>query len=465
MSFSGGLNMKKNSIDMVNGPLLKNLILYSIPIMLTSILQLLFNAADLVVVGRYCGSVSLAAVGATGSISMLVINMFMGLSVGAGVSVAHGLGARNDKAVSTVIHTAIPTAIISGAILTAVGLIIARSVLELMGTPDNVIDLSTTYMRIYFCGMIPSMLYNYGASILRAAGDTKGPLIYLTIAGVINVIMNVFFVVVLKLDVAGVALATAISQAVSAILTTRALMRRTDACKFYISKMHIDGKTLGKIIRIGLPAGIQGSLFAISNVIIQSSINDFGSIAMSGNSSAANIEGFVYVSNTGFSQAALNFVGQNIGAKKYDRVKKVVAICLACVIVVGATTGVLSRIFSRQLLSIYITDSAEAIEYGILRISFCCVFTFINGLMDVMTSALRSMGSSLTPMLISVIGICGFRLTWIFTVFGMEKYHTLRYLYLSYPLSWIISFVGETIAFLILYKKHIAAQNAGTLKV
>lgn len=457
--------MKRNSIDMVSGPLLKNLVLYSIPIMLTSILQLLFNAADLVVVGRYCGSVSVAAVGATGAISALVINMFMGLSVGAGVSVAHSIGARNEKDISTVIHTSIPTAIISGALLTLVGVSLAKTVLGLMGTPDDVIDLSTTYMRIYFCGMVPSMVYNYGAAILRAAGDTKGPLCYLTIAGVINVVLNVFFVVALKLDVAGVALATAISQTISALLTMRALMRRTDACKFYPSKMHIDKKTLAKITRIGLPAGIQGSLFSISNVIIQSSINSFGSVAMSGNSSAANIEGFVYVVNTGFSQAALNFVGQNIGARKYDRVKKVVVICLVCVIAAGATAGVLARVFARQLLSIYITDSAEAIEYGVLRISLCCVYTFINGLMDVMTSALRSMGSSLTPMLISVIGICGFRLAWIFTVFGMERFHTLKYLYLSYPLSWIISFAGETIAFLILYKKHLAMEKAGTLRV
>lgn len=307
--------VNRKSINMCEGPLFKNIVIYSIPIFLTSILQLLFNAADLVVVGRFCGSVSVAAVGATGSISMLIINLFMGLSIGAGVSVAHGIGSGNDNEVSMVIHTAIPTAFLCGAFLTILGITFANPLLKLMGTPDDVINLSSVYMRLYFCGMIPSMLYNFGSAILRAAGDTRSPLCFLTIAGVVNVIMNVIFVVAFGLDVAGVALATAISQAISAVLTIGALMRRTDACKFSLSKMKIHKKPLLKIIQIGFPAGIQGALFAISNVIIQSSINSFGSVAMSGNASAANIEGFIYVSCNAFSQTALNFVGQNVGAK------------------------------------------------------------------------------------------------------------------------------------------------------
>lgn len=451
--------MRKNSMNMCEGPLFKNIVIYSIPILLTSLLQLLFNAADLVVVGRFCGSVSVAAVGATGSISMLIITMFMGLSVGAGVAVAHGIGSGKEDEVSNVVHTAIPTAFICGAFLTVLGLIFANPLLRMMGTPDDVINLSSIYMRLYFCGMIPSMLYNFGAAILRAAGDTKGPLIYLTIAGVVNVVVNVFFVVVFKMDVAGVALATAISQAISAILTIIALMRRKDACRFELKKMKIYKKPLIKIIQIGIPAGVQGAMFSISNVIIQSSINSFGSVAMSGNAAAANIEGFAYVACSCFSQTALNFAGQNVGAKKYDRVKRIVRICLICVVCTGVCSGALARIFGKNLLSIYITDSADAIEYGLIRLTFCSMLCFLNGLMDVMTSTIRGMGVSVAPMAICILGICGFRILWIYTVFQIPAFHTTTSIYMSYPLSWIISFIGEFIAYKIIYKKHAASVD------
>ncbi len=448
-----------NNNSILRGPLFWNIVKYTIPIILTSVLQLLFNAADLVVVGRFCGSISVAAVGATGSVTNLIINLFVGLSVGAGVSVAHGYGGNDDQAVHRTIHTSLPTAIVSGIILTAIGVIFSKIFLELMGTPENVIGLSTVYMRIYFCGMTFSMVYNFCASILRAVGDTRSPLIYLSVAGVVNVILNIVFVTLFDLNVAGVALATIISQGISAVLVVRALMVRTDSCRLILSKMRFYKMQFFKIVRIGLPAGIQGSLFSISNVIIQSSINSFGDIFMSGNAAAGNIEGFVYVTINAFHQTAVNFTGQCTGAKKYKRALKSLWICLACVTVVGLINGSLVNIFGKQLLSIYITDSAEAISVGIIRLAYISLPYFLCGLMDVTTGALRGMGSSVSPMIISVLGICGLRIVWIFTVFQLEQFHTPEVLYLSYVVSWTVTFIVQLIAFFIHYKKHVKADK------
>ena len=449
--------MKKTYRSMIEGPLLPNIISYTIPMILTSLLQLLFNAADLVVVGRFCGSVSVAAVGATGAITNLVINLFMGFSVGAGVSVAHALGAKEAARVHKVVHTALPTALVSGVILTVIGVAFSKDLLLMMGTPEDVLALSSLYMQIYFGGMTFNMVYNFCASILRAAGDTKTPLIYLTIAGVINVVLNVFFVTVLHMNVAGVALATTISQAVSAVLVVTALMRRTDSCKLQLRKMRFYKLQLLKMIRIGLPAGIQGSLFSISNVIIQSSINSFGKIVMSGNAAAGNIEGFVYVCMNAFSQTAVNFVGQNVGAQRYDRAKKSLFNCLGCTVAVGLVTSMLAYGFAPQLLSIYITDSAEAVSYGVLRMSVVCFTYVLCGLMDVTTGALRGMGASVVPMIISVLGVCGIRLGWIFTIFQIPQFHTPWWLYVSYPVSWAVTFVAQLIAFIHVYKKRTQA--------
>ncbi|MBQ6172354.1 MAG: MATE family efflux transporter [Clostridia bacterium] len=448
-----------NNNSILRGPLFWNIVKYTIPIILTSVLQLLFNAADLVVVGRFCGSISVAAVGATGSVTNLIINLFVGLSVGAGVSVAHGYGGNDDQAVHRTVHTSLPTAIVSGIILTAIGVIFSKIFLELMGTPENVIGLSTVYMRIYFCGMTFSMVYNFCASILRAVGDTRSPLIYLSVAGVVNVILNIVFVTLFDLNVAGVAIATIISQGISAVLVVRALMVRTDSCRLILSKMRFYKMQFFKIVRIGLPAGIQGSLFSISNVIIQSSINSFGDIFMSGNAAAGNIEGFVYVTINAFHQTAVNFTGQCTGAKKYKRALKSLWICLACVTVVGLINGSLVNIFGKQLLSIYITDSAEAISVGIIRLAYISLPYFLCGLMDVTTGALRGMGSSVSPMIISVLGICGLRIVWIFTVFQLEQFHTPEVLYLSYVVSWTVTFIVQLIAFFIHYKKHVKADK------
>ncbi len=447
--------MKKFNQNMLHGPLLPSIILYTVPIIVTSILQLLFNAADMVIVGRFCGSVSVAAVGSTSSLINLIVNLFIGLSVGAGVAVAHGIGRCDENDVHRTVHTALPTAIVGGIVLTVIGITFSETFLKLMGTPKNVLELSAVYMKIYFAGITFTCVYNFCAAILRAVGDTKSPLVFLTIAGVINVGLNVVFVTVVDMNVAGVALATTISQGIAATLVVIALMRRTDAAKLTLSKLRFYKKQLMEMMRIGVPAGLQGSLFSISNVIIQSSVNSFGSVVMSGNAASANIEGFVYVCLNAFHQTAVNFVGQNTGAKQYKRVLRVVIMCLCCVSVVGILTGSAVYLCGRKLLSIYITDSPEAITYGLIRMQYICLPYFICGLMDVTTGALRGIGASVTPMIISILGVCGVRLGWIFTVFNIERYHTTQSLYFSYIISWTATFIVEIIAFLIIYRKRV----------
>lgn len=445
--------MAKRNQTMLEGPLLPSIIQYTIPIILTSILQLLFNAADLVVVGRFCGSISVAAVGATGSITSLMVNFFIGLSVGAGVTVAHAIGSREDEAIHNTVHTALPMALISGVVLTIVGITFSESFLRMMGTPETVLPLSSVYMKIYFAGITFTMVYNFCAAILRAAGDTKSPLVFLTFAGIINVLLNLFFVMVLHMNVAGVALATTISQGISAVLVVWALMKRTDSCRLMLQKMHFHKIQMAKMLRIGLPAGIQSSLFAISNVLIQSSVNSFGDIFMSGNAASGNLEGFVYVALNAFHQTAVNFIGQNAGAKQYQRVSRTLWICLGCVSVVGLSLGALMWSFGPQLLSIYITDSQEAIGYGMIRLTYICLPYFLCGLMDVSTGALRGLGASFVPMLISVLGVCGIRIGWIATIFQIPQFHTPQCLYFSYTISWTITFLCQMTAFFFVYRK------------
>lgn len=448
--------MKQNlsdEINMTEGPLLKKIILYTLPIILTGILQLLFNAADLVVVGRYGSDNSVASVGATGAIINLITNLFIGLSIGAGVVVAHGLGAGRSEDVRKTVHTAIPTALVSGIVLTVIGICGSRFFLELMGTPDDVINLSETYMKIYFIGITSSMVYNFGSAILRAGGDTKSPLIYLTVAGVINVILNLIFVIALKMDVAGVATATTVSQTVSALLILRALMKREDDCKLVLKNMRFYRRQIIRIIQIGIPAGIQGSLFSISNVIIQSSVNSFGSVVMSGNAAAGNIEGFVYMSMNSFSQTAINFTARNYGAGKMERLRKIMWLCLGSVFVTGLTLGVTARFFGENLLSIYIPNKPEDISYGLIRMTYICIPYFLCGLMDVTTGLLRGINYSVLPMIISVVGVCVFRIVWIYTVFRIPEYHTLQSLYISYTISWAITFLTELVIYLVLLRK------------
>ncbi len=444
--------MRSNQ-TMLEGPLFTGIVRYTVPIILTSLLQLLFNAADLIVVGQFCGSLSLAAVGATGAITNLMVNFFIGLSVGAGVTVAHSIGSQEEVVVHRTVHTALPVSLISGVVLTILGVALSRTFLTMMGTPDTVLPLSALYMEIYFGGITFTMIYNFCAAILRAAGDTKSPLIYLTFAGIINVILNVFFVRVCHMNVAGVALATIISQAISAVLVVLALMRRQDMCHLELKKMRIYSAPLKKMIRIGLPAGIQGSLFSISNVMIQSSVNSFGDVFMSGNAAAGNLEGFVYVCLNAFQQTTVNYIGQNAGARQWDRIRKTFWICLGCVTVLGLALGSLMYAMGPTLLSIYITDSQEAIGYGMIRLSFICLPYFLCGLMDTTTGALRGLGASFTPMLICVLGVCGMRIGWIYTIFQVSRFHTPQCLYVSYPISWLITFLCEFVAMMIVFKK------------
>lgn len=453
----GVIFMHSKSYDMCEGPLVGKIILYTIPIILTGILQLLFNAADLVVVGRCCGDISVGAVGATGALINLMVNLFIGLSVGAGVTVAHSIGAGRSEDVRRTVHTAIPAALISGAFLTVVGVLFSGTFLKMMDTPENVLPLSASYMRIYFCGTIPSMLYNFGSAILRAAGDTKSPLYFLTAAGILNVLLNLFFVIVLHMDVAGVALATSLSQTLSALLIIRELMHRNDDCKLELTKMKIYGRQLRRIIQIGFPAGLQSSIFAISNVIIQSSINEFGNIlghvVLSGNSAAQNVEGFVYTSMNSYSQTSLNFTSQNYGAGKLDRIRRIMWICLIAVFCTGACLGLTALFFGEPILSIYLHNSQESIKYGMIRMTYIMIPYFLCGLMDVTTGLIRGLGRSVLPMLITVIGVVGIRLGWIFGIFRIPKYHTLESLYFSYTISWIATFAVELGVFLFIMRK------------
>ncbi len=441
---------KKYEIDMCNGPLLGKILIFYFPLMLSGILQLLFNAADVVVVGRFAGNTALAAVGSTGSLINLIINLFIGLSVGANVMVAHFYGANQKDKLKEMVQTVVATAVVSGVILIFIGLIAAGPALRLMGTPEDVISQSVLYMRIYFLGMPFMMTYNFGAAVLRAVGDTRRPLYFLMIAGVVNVILNLFFVIVCHMGVAGVATATVVSQAISAGLVIRCLIKTDSDYRLETKGIRIAPDKLIKMVQIGIPAGLQGALFSISNVLIQSSVNSFGSVAMAGNTAGSNIEGFVYTSMNAFHQSAISFSSQNYGATKYRRVGKVAAICLALVAVVGIVMGCGAYLAAGTLLKLYSTDP-EVIAYGVRRMFYLCVPYFLCGMMDVMVGILRGMNYSIMPMLVSLTGACLFRVVWIYTVF--QRYRTLPCLYISYPISWGVTFLIHLACFAVVYRR------------
>lgn len=444
---------KKNyEMDMCSGSILGKLLLFSLPLMCSSILQLLFNAADIIVVGRFAGDNSLAAVGSTSSLINLLTNFFMGLSVGANVLVARYFGAKQNKDLKETVHTAMMLSIYSGLALTVIGFIGAPQILVWMQAPEDILPLSVMYLRIYFIGMTAMMLYNFGSAIMRAVGDTRRPLYYLAAAGVINVILNLFFVIVLRMDVAGVATATVISQCISAFLIVRCMMNMKDSINLELSALRINSDKFKRILQIGLPASVQGILFSFSNVIIQSSVNSFGAITVAGNSAAANIEGFVYVSMNSFHQATISFVSQNVGAAKYERVNKIVYTAELCVLTVGIILGNLALLFGRPLLSMY-TSSAEVMDAGMRRVRVICSVYAFCGMMDVMVGALRGLGYSVMPMIVSLIGACGLRLIWIFTFFRMEPFHTVTSLYMTYPVSWFITFMTHVVCFVIVRRK------------
>lgn len=441
---------RKYEIDMCNGPLFGKILLFTLPLMLSGILQLLFNAADVVVVGRFAGNESLAAVGSTGALTNLLVNLFVGLSVGANVLVARYYGAKAEEEVSQTVHTSMLVSIIGGVILAVLGIVLARPLLRLMDTPEDVIEYSVLYMRIYFLGMPVMLLFNFGSAILRAIGDTRRPLFYLVTAGVINVCLNLCFVIVFHMGVAGVALATVISQCVSTTLILRCLISSEGCFQLRRDKLRMNYDKLGKIAAIGLPAGIQGSLFSISNVLIQSSVNSFGSIAMAGNTAGANVEGFVYMAMNSVHQTAVSFTGQNLGGKRYDRINKILLECVLFVTAVGLVMGNGAYLLGGRILSLYSPDP-QVISYGLQRMSIICTFYCLCGIMDVLVGSIRGLGYAVMPMIVSLLGACVFRVIWVYTVFQWDR--TLHTLYVSYPVSWALTAFVHFICFLVVKRK------------
>ncbi len=437
----------KYEIDMCSGPILKKMLSFTLPLMFSSILQLLFNAADIVVVGRFAGDDSLAAVGSTSSLINLLTNLFVGLSIGANVTAARFYGAKRNDELSKTVHTAMMLSLISGLLLTVIGLVGAEKMLVLMQTPPEVLELAALYLRIYFAGIMANMVYNFGSALLRAVGDTKRPMYYLLASGVINVILNLIFVIIFKMDVAGVALATVISMVISATLVVRCLMREEGGIRFIPKSLGIDMQKLGLILKIGLPAGFQGMVFSLSNVVIQSAVNTFGNTVVAGNSAAGNIEGFVYVAMNSFYQATISFVSQNFGAGQYKRINRIVITGQICVLCVGLLLGNLAVIFGEQLLGIY-SDSPEVIAAGMVRMRIICCIYALCGMMDVMVGALRGIGYSVMPMIVSLIGACGLRLLWIATVFQIPEYHYIETVYISYPITWFLTFAAHVICYI-----------------
>ena len=448
--------MSKRNIDILGGSVFKNMWLFAFPIMLTGLLQLLYNAADIVVVGRYAGENSLAAVGATTSITNLLINLFVGLSVGTNVLVAQFKGqgtTEGSKLVKKCVHTSMVIAVIGGVFLTVVGVSLSYLLLDMMETPREIIDEASLYMSIIFLGMPALLIYNFGSAILRASGDTKSPLVYASISGIINVILNLFFVVGFKMGAAGVGLATIISQYLSAWLTVRYLVKEKSDIKLSLKELKTDMKMLRRISGIGIPSGISGVVFGLSNVIIQSTINGFGATVVAGNSAAANIEGFAYIIMNAFSPTLSTFVGQAFGAGNIKRMKKSIYIGCLEVVVIGSIASLLILVFAEPILDIYAPGKTGVIEEGAKRLSIILSSYFICGLMEALVGALRGMGSSIIPTLATIIGVCGMRLGWVYTVFA--KYKTLESLYISYPLSWLTTDIALVIFIIFVTRKVI----------
>ena len=423
----------RHEINMTEGPLLPKILAFSGPLILTGILQLLYNAADVIVVGNYAGHEALAAVSSTGSLINLLVNVFMGLSVGASVAVARNYGAQDVIAVRKAEHTAITLALFMGIGVGVFGFLLARPLLQLMESPPDVIDGATLYVKIFFLGMPANMLYNFGAATLRAVGDTKRPMVYLMISGLVNVLLNLLLVIVFHMDVAGVAIATVVSQVISMVLVLLCLFRTRGVIQLNLHECRIDGRSLKEIIRIGLPAGLQGSLFSISNVLIQSSVNSFGSLVVAGNGVACNIEGFVYTAMNAQHQADMTFASQNYGAARPDRVKKTLWCCLGIVTAIGLGMGLLILAFGEPLMGLYNSDP-QVIANGLVRMGIIMPTYFICGLMDVMVGQLRGIGYSVMPMIVSLTGACLLRIVWILTVFAADRSLTFVIHFLCYML-------------------------------
>ena len=444
--------VKAYTMDMTEGPVLTKILMFSIPLMFSSVLQILFNAADIVVVGKFVGDTALAAVGSNSALINLVTNLFIGLSIGANVIVARYFGGKQDENTSIAVHTSIALGFISGIILTLIGIIGAPFFLRIMLTPEDVLPQAVLYLRILFAGITSMMLYNFGSAVLRAVGDTKRPLYFLLLAGIINVILNLFFVIVLKMSVAGVALATILSQALSCVLVLWCLTKEDSAIKLNFKKIRINKIKFIQILKIGLPAGFQGVVFALSNTVIQSSVNSFGSVVMAGSAAAQNIEGIVYFAMNSFYQASITFTSQCYGAKKFARINRVLAMSLLCVVAAGLICGHGLLFSGYRILGIFSSNS-QVIVAGMNRLSVILSTYFLCGIMDVLVGALRGIGYSVLPMVVSLVGSCLLRLLWLATVFQMERFHTTTTVYLSYPISWAITLSVHAVCFAVLRRK------------
>lgn len=451
---------KRYEIDMCSGSLPAKILLFALPLIATGVLQLLFNAADIVVVGRYVNSDALAAVGSNGSIVNLLVNVFMGLSVGGSALVARHYGAQQYHDVAETTHTAMLLGAFSGVFVMVLGLLLAEPMLVAMDTPADVLPLSTQYLRIYFLGMPGCLLYNFGAAVLRGVGDTRRPLIILTIAGIINVGLNLLLVIRFNMSVAGVAIATAVSQYVSAGLVLFCMFHTNGCYQLVRSEMRIHKDKLVQILKIGIPAGLQGAVFSISNVLIQSSINSFGKLAMAGNAAAVNIEGFVFTGINTMSQASLAFTSQHIGARKYKRLRQVTLWCLLLVVVLGQGFGMLAYRFGAPLLNIY-DQNPEVVAMGLIRLSLVAASYGLDGIMDVLAGVIRGMGSSIAPMIVTLLTVCGFRIVWLYTYFVTHR--ELRVVYLSYPLSWVLAIAAHLVCYFVVKRRLLrraAAEEA-----
>ena len=452
------LLVKRNEMDMTTGPLMKKLVAYAVPVVITGILQLLFNAADVIVVGRFAGRTALAAVGSTTSLINLMVNLFMMISIGVNVAVARYYGAHEPVEVSKTVSTSMAMSVIIGLFVGIFGIVASRPMLVLMGTPSDVLDQAALYLRIYFMGIPAFMVYNFGAAVLRAVGDTQRPMKFLTIAGIINVILNLITVVGFKMGVAGVAIATAVSQYVSAAFVVMSLVTTESCLHLEVKEMRIYKDKLFEILRIGLPAGMQSLLFSITNVMIQASVNSFGSTIMAASSASANIEGFVYTAMNSITQTTMAFTGQNMGARKYERIGSIMKKCMILVSLVGGGMGLMCCLFSHGLINIYANGDPEVILWGVQRLRIVTSLYLLMGLSDTVVGTMRGMGNSTLPMIISVFGICAFRILWLYTAFA--RVPTFAMLLVGYPVSWAVTFIGQLICYLLLKKRVIARYDA-----
>lgn len=440
---------KRYSLDMTCGPFLKKILIFSVPLMLTGLLQIAYNTADVVVVGRFVGKEALAAVGSTGSLVNLFLNVFLGLSMGSGVMVARHIGERADKKVHECTHTAMLLSVICGFFIGALGFFASGAMLKLMKVPDDVLELATLYLKIYFLGSPGLMAYNFGASIVRATGDTKRPLYILAFSGIVNVILNLVLIIVFHFGVSGVAIATIVSQYLSAVLIIAYLIKINNACRLNIKKLKFYKDELKSILMLGLPAGIQSSLFSVSNVIIQSTVNSFGSVAMAGIAAGSNFDSYVYTATNAIAQTTMTFTSQNVGAKKIPNIGKVYRYCIIIAFIISAVMGGVGYFFGDFIVSLF-SEETDVIAIGADRLKMIMPFYFFCSLMDVAASQIRGMGKSFEPMIVSLLGACGIRIIWVYTVLPINK--TLTMLYWSYPVSWAITFFAQFVLYFIL--KH-----------